>query len=262
MSDRLGDRHAIARFWVGFSSPFRGLAFLASRPRLWSWVAAPAIVLTVALIPTASWAWNSVPLLLAAVWMPPPVLILEAMWLFAAYGLALIVFLCLAVVEWAVIGVLARPLYSAVAERVEAEVLGIDIPFGDAKTLLTDAAQSVAHSFLAIGLYSAAGGVIAAIALIPGVGEIGAPVIGAVVTAAFVARELLDGPLGRRRVSFAAKIAFLRAHWAETQGLGAAAMVLLAVPVLDLAAMPAAIIGATLLYCQLDADGDGVRDDA
>jgi len=240
----------LRRFFTGLLSPLRGLVFLAGRPKLWPWVLGPVVILVLALVPTALWSWERVPVLLATYFgLPPPIELLQAIWLLAAYVIALLVFVCLAVVEWALVGALARPLFGAIAERIEAEVLGIDLDYSDLQSLLTDAALALGHSALALGLYATGSAALLVLALVPVVGELLAPLLEVLLTAAYLARELLDGPLGRRRLSFAAKLRYLDDHRAEALGLGVATMVLIAVPVLDLAALPAAVVGATLLYC-------------
>lgn len=236
----------LTRFLDGAAAPWRGLVHLASRPRLWAWIAAPIVVFLLLVIPTGIWTWRGFPTWIAAIAPPPPVDTLASLWALAVRLLWLVVFVGVAAVEWVVASAITRPAYALVTELVEAE-FGADEDF-DLRTLLGDAGWSVVHSGLALALYVGIAGVLAGIALVPVIGEIVAPVAGAVTSILWLARELVDGPLSHRRVGFVGKVAFLVRYWPEMLGLGAATWVGLLVPGLDLVVLPAAFVGATLWY--------------
>lgn len=254
----LAELGALARFGTGATYPFRGLGFLARRPHLWGWIAVP-VTLLVGMLVTAAWlVLRYVPLVLGAVVAPPANAGLAFFWWLAAVLLMLVLFAAAAVVLWAVSSLLATPFYDALAERVEHEVLGESAPYASWSVVLGDAARSIAHTLLALALYVALSAVVFAIGFVPAVGAVLSPVLGAIVTATFVARELLDVPLARRRLGFGAKLAYLRRHLALFEGLGFTAMLLLWVPLLNFVSMPIAVVGGTLLYCRLVAEGEGV----
>lgn len=66
--------------------------------------------------------------------------------------------------------------------------------------------------------------------------------------ALMLAFEYLDQPMANRGLRFDAKIARLRAHRWRHFGFGAVVTLATAIPLANLVVMPAAVIGATLLY--------------
>ena len=75
-----------------------------------------------------------------------------------------------------------------------------------------------------------------------------APVVWAIFTAWMLALEYADYPLGNRGLNFKAQRRLLRQHWPLTLGFGGTALLLTLIPLLNFLAMPAAVIGATLLW--------------
>lgn len=69
-----------------------------------------------------------------------------------------------------------------------------------------------------------------------------------------LAFEYLDQPMGNRGMAFDAKIARLRAHRWRHLGFGSLVTLATAVPLANLVVMPAAVVGATLLYLETDTD--------
>jgi CysZ protein len=257
MGRRLRDENVLVRFGVGFAAPFRGAAFLAARPVLWCWVGLPVALMAAGVVFAAWFVWTQLPGLVMAFAPPPSGGPFVGLW----FGLLLVLMGLAFVVAVVVIGsaatVLATPFYDVLADRVEAEVRGEPPPPVTLDVVLRDAARSIAHTVLALALYAAAIGILGVLGLVPGV-DLVVPVLGGAVTATFLARELLDVPLARRRAGFGAKLAYLWRHFAAFEGLGLAATLLLWVPLLNFLSMPMAVVGATLLYCRLEADGDGI----
>ena len=163
----------------------------------------------------------------------------------------LVLFAAGAVVAWAASTLLATPFYDVLAERVEAEVTDHTPPRLTVAIALGDAGRSIAHTLLAGLLFAGASSLLALLALVP-VLDVLVPFAELGLTALFVARELLDFPLSRRRLPFGDKLAFFWAHLGPFAGLGAVATALLWVPVLNLIVMPAAVVGATLLVVRLE----------
>jgi len=77
-----------------------------------------------------------------------------------------------------------------------------------------------------------------------------APVLWLVLNAWLLAVEYADYPLGARGYSFREKRRAVAAHRPLALGFGLATLVAMAIPVLNLAAMPAAVAGSTLLYSE------------
>lgn len=68
-----------------------------------------------------------------------------------------------------------------------------------------------------------------------------------------LAFEYMDGPMGNRGWAFEAKLAHLDTHRMRHLGFGSLVTLMTAIPLANLVVMPAAVIGATLLY--LDTTG-------
>ncbi|MBK8535020.1 MAG: sulfate transporter CysZ [Candidatus Competibacteraceae bacterium] len=75
-----------------------------------------------------------------------------------------------------------------------------------------------------------------------------APVLWVLFSAWMLALEYADYPLGQRGLTFREQRRLLRRHWPLTLGFGSMALVLTLIPVLNFLAMPAAVIGATLMW--------------
>ncbi len=86
-----------------------------------------------------------------------------------------------------------------------------------------------------------------ALSLVPAVNVV-APVLWAVSTAWMLALEYADYPLGNRGLTLRDQRRLLRRHWPLALGFGGMTLLLTLVPVLNFLAMPAAVIGATLMW--------------
>lgn len=80
------------------------------------------------------------------------------------------------------------------------------------------------------------------------VANVVAPVLWAVSTSWMLALEYADYPLGNRGLTLQDQRRLLRRHWPLTLGFGGTTLLLTLVPVLNFLAMPAAVIGATLMW--------------
>ena len=77
-------------------------------------------------------------------------------------------------------------------------------------------------------------------------------------SAVVIALEQMEGPMGRRRMTFRDKIRFARRHFWPVMGFGTVTTLALLVPVLGVAALPVGVVGGTLLFCDLPPwDGPG-----
>ncbi|MFZ1492287.1 MAG: sulfate transporter CysZ, partial [Candidatus Competibacter denitrificans] len=82
-----------------------------------------------------------------------------------------------------------------------------------------------------------------------------APFVWLLSTAWTLALEYADYPLGKRGMSFENQRQLLRRHWPLTLGFGGMTLLLTLIPILNFLAMPAAVIGATLMWNRELADG-------
>ena len=78
--------------------------------------------------------------------------------------------------------------------------------------------------------------------------NIAAPVLWVVSTAWMLALEYADYSLGNRGLDFKAQRRLLRRYWPLALGFGGMTLLLTLIPVLNFLAMPAAVIGATLMW--------------
>ncbi len=74
-------------------------------------------------------------------------------------------------------------------------------------------------------------------------------------TAFFLAHQTMDGAMSRQKMSFSAKMAWLFDHLAEVMGLGTAATLMLAIPLVNVVGLTIAITAGTLLYVRLSEEG-------
>jgi CysZ protein len=90
--------------------------------------------------------------------------------------------------------------------------------------------------------------------------NVAAPVLWALFSAWMLALEYSDYPLGNRGLSFREQRRLLRKRWPLTLSFGGMALLLTLIPVLNFLAMPAAVIGATLMWVrEMPERGDGNR---
>jgi len=199
--------------------------------------------------------------LVARTWVPPdgqthP--LAAALWWLAVHTLEGMIFLVLAVVLFVVGNMLASPFWDVLAEKAERALLDRpEAPF-HLRVALGDAFMSIRHSLLGIALYLLVMLALTTLNLLPGVGTMLNTLLAWPATAFFVAREVMDIPLSRRRTPFVEKVRWIGRHPALIAGIGTSTMVLLAIPFVDLLVMPFAVMGGTLLYCHLHRVGAGV----
>jgi len=93
--------------------------------------------------------------------------------------------------------------------------------------------------------------------LFPVFGQTVVPVLQALVAGFFLAVELLAIPLERRGLHLAGRLRFVWRHRAQTLGFGLTAFFLFLVPLMNVLAMPGAVVGATLLVRRLSGEEAG-----
>ncbi len=234
--------------------PARGLARIAASRPLWPWVAAPAALfgaLAVAAL-ALGWGWASDT---TAAWLGPAGRGLHAALYAALWLLAHAVAAALGVIgAWYATAALTGPFHDRLSQLVEAEELGSSAA-PDATGWWTDLVMGVTHTLAAAAVWAAAGCALLPLQIVPVAGEVAYVALGALVSAASLAWQTLDYPLSRRRMTLREKGGVLRAHPGETLGRGLGTLALLLVPGVNLLAMPAAVVGATWLVCDLERAG-------
>jgi CysZ protein len=154
------------------------------------------------------------------------------------------------VVSFTVIAqIIGQPFYERISDRVEHQ-LGAPPAGADAPWWRTFPRASL-ESALLLALTVACTAPLLVLGLFPVVGQSVVPVLQALVAGFFLAVELLAIPLQRRGLHLAGRLRFVWRHRAQTLGFGVTAFLLFLVPLMNVLAMPGAVVGATLLVRRL-----------
>ena len=234
----------------------RGFRFLAANPRLWGWVAAPALITLVLIVAVVA----------GVLWLLAPVVasiaVLVPAWLegwvsgllrgLVVVGLSVAGFL----VYVSVTGALAGPFCEMLSEAIEERVTGVAppgfSPVQFVRGMLVGLAHAARRLFVLLFTFVL---VFALGALIPVIGPLLAAAIGALLAARAAAYDCYDAVLSRRLLPYRDKVAYLARHRGRTLGLGAAVAGMLLVPVVNLVALGVGAAGATLAAIDLDRAG-------
>jgi CysZ protein len=166
------------------------------------------------------------------------------LWLLFVLTVLVVVFYTFSLVA----NLLAAPLNSLLAERVEKMVNpdgGVPPPPAESSwggLLFGPLAE------LRKLLYFVAWAIpLVVLSFLPGV-NVAAPVLWAVSTSWMLALEYADYPLGNRGLNLQAQRRLLRQRWPLALGFGGMTLLLTLIPGLNLLVMPAAVIGATVMW--------------
>jgi CysZ protein len=233
-------------FVAGITAPWRGFLTIARDPKLWPFVVAPAAItatLLVAALLTAL--FGAAPLtrwLLPGLhddpWLRALAMGLIWMLLSGAFGLT----------AWMSASLLCIPVNDRLSEMIESK-RGELPPALSWKQALP---MSIRHSLAGFGLWLGIEACMLPLELVPGVGSAIHFVLGFLVSAFFVAHQLVDGALSRRAMRFRDKLRWLWLRPGPVFGLGIAGMALLAFPIVNLFGMPIAVAGGALLFTEVD----------
>jgi CysZ protein len=166
-------------------------------------------------------------------------------------GLALLLgSLAVLVVSFTVIAqIIGQPFYERISDRIEHQ-LGAP-PAGAGAPWWRTFPRASLESALLLVLTLATTAPLFVLGLFPVLGQTVVPVLQAAVAGFFLAVELLAIPLERRGLHLAGRLRFVWRHRAQTLGFGITAFLLFLVPLMNLLAMPGAVVGATLLVRRL-----------
>ncbi len=241
-----------SEFFRGARTLPRAIAYIFRNASLVPWMLAPA-VLTITVIMVAVGATGMFgPRLL--VWLiPAPADPSWMIWWRLGMGLLTGTLIVLAVAAGWVFGNMASaPLYDVIAGKVEREQLGLSEQPETWAEAFANAAPSIRHSIAGFALYVAVMVPLFALNLIPGLGSVLYTVASFVATVFFVSRELMDVPLSRRKLSFREKLAYVKENRAYISGHSAVVAVFLFIPFANLFVTPLAVLGATLIFCDIE----------
>ena len=160
------------------------------------------------------------------------------------------------VVSFTVIAqIIGQPFYERISDRIEHQ-LGA-VPAGaDAPWWRTFPRASL-ESALLLAMTLACSAPLFVLGLFPVFGQTVVPVLQALVAGFFLAVELLAIPLERRGLRLSGRLRFVWRHRAQTLGFGLTAFFLFLVPLMNVLALPGAVVGATLLARRLSGDPAG-----
>lgn len=242
---------------TGMRFAWRGVELVAAHRRLWPFVVGPAIVLGSLLLVAAVVAWHAAGLLVGLVWDPGPDAgwLAHVGWMVAAGALRLAFVVVAAAGLYLTSNLVASPFVDRLSQEVEWIVRGVAEPRSTWSEALADLALSVFHSLLALVVWLAVVAGCFVLGFVPIVGSVASLVIVSVVTALLLAREAMDGPMSRRRMGFVDKLRVVLANTPHALGLGLVQGAVLWIPFLNLAVLPMAVAGGTMLFCHLEREG-------
>ncbi len=145
----------------------------------------------------------------------------------------------------AVANILASPFNGLLSERVAA-LEGVEVPASET-SLVQDLVAAPVNEIRKLAGFALLALPLVVISLIPVVNAV-ASFLWLVFGAWVLAVEYMDYPLGNQGMAFRAQKSLLRERRGLALGFGAGVLLMTTVPILNFAAMPAAVTGATLLW--------------
>lgn len=244
-------------FSDGARYPWRGVELVAAHRELWPFVVGPAILLASLLLGAAAVAWVAGGWLLGLLWQPGPnaTWLVHAAWIVAALGIRFVLLAIAAVALYLLSSILGAPFFDRLSQEVEALAVGRREEPSSWRVATGDLFVSVWHSVLSFGVWLVLMAACAAVGLVPFVGAPLSLGLATVLTALLLVREAMDGAMSRRRMSYRHKLRVVFAHVPTALGFGLVHSIVLWVPFLNLAVLPMAVAGGTLLYCDLERAG-------
>jgi len=244
--ERFGSRLIPSPLYV-----LRGALFIRSHRVLWKYAAAPMLISMAVLgigYGVAYWLFFR---------LMSPLSGGEWYWQVLYYVAAVLVTVLLLIIVFFVFTfvatAIASPFNDLISEKTETLVRGTfqDTPFS-LMGMLRDSARSIIHSLAIVGIY--VGTIIASLPLllIPGLGHLLFAGVGVLLSSYLFAFEFLGFPMDRRRYSFAEKRRFLHSSLRSTLGFGLGSVVVASIPLVNILLLPAAAVGGTLLFLELN----------
>lgn len=178
-------------------------------------------------------------------WLPDWLDWLEwLIWPVFALAVILIVFYSFTIIA----NIIGSPLNGLLAEKVEQQHPGRSLP-PQGRPLWQEIPYAIAHEFRKWAYIIPRALPVLLLFLVPGLNVL-APLIWFGFGAWMLALEYADYPMGNHGLSFRQQRVLLSEQRMMTLGFGAAVMLMTLVPVLNFLSMPAAVIGATLMWTE------------
>ena len=176
----------------------------------------------------------------------------DAWWLAWLYYLLWSVFILLILVSqvllFSVVGrILAAPFLEVLTKRVEQEVLGQKAGFVE-MGILPSILRTLRQESLRVLLYLLIMAGLLFLHLVPGLGSLLYSILTTIITCFFLASEFLDYPMERRGYRLRDKLRATLKLGLSGLLFGASLFIMAMIPLVNLAFLPAAAVGGTLLY--------------
>jgi CysZ protein len=159
----------------------------------------------------------------------------------------------------------AAPFNGLLAEAVECHLRGAPAPGSGVKQMILDLGRTMMSELRKLAYIVLRGIPVLILFLIPGL-NLAAPFIWLLFGAWMLAISYVDYPMGNHGLGFPEQRRTLAQHRYLALGFGGAAMVALAIPLVNFLVIPAAVAGATVLWVERlekpagGADGGPIRD--
>lgn len=240
------------RFTTGALLPVKSLKFLAINPPLWVWAVLPALINLMIFAVVATLMLFNAGTILEWFWARPEVEIwyqwaLLAVW----YVVFAVVLVGALVVSYYLVllisGAVASPFKKKLSEKTEQVLRGTVDDARDGESPFAGVGRAIIVSVAHLLVYVTGLALLLPLYLVPGFGGLAFSALAACWSAVFLAVEYSEDTLDRRGLSLRDKFASLRRDWHLSGGMGAGTAILLAIPVVNLLAMPVAVVAGTVL---------------
>lgn len=247
----------LARFARGFFYPFHGARYLWRHPRLLRYVAIPFAINTLVFCASL---YGGLHLFehVAASFIPRGDAWYWAMLTYLFWTLAVALTAVLVFFSFTVVGnLIAAPFNDLLSERTEELLTGRrqDLPFSW-RSFWQDCRRSCGVQLRKLSLFVLGMVLLLGLNLLPGVGTLLYSVLSVLWTIFFLVVEYLGYVLARKRLTFGEQRRYALSRLWLMGGFGTGVLAVLAIPLLQLLCIPVAVVGATLLYCELEDESE------
>ncbi len=233
--------------FTGASYFIRGVGMLA-QPGLRRFVVIPLIANIVLFGLLATWLWRYIDVLVVLVESVLPSwlefltwLLLPIIWvaggLLTGYGSTLLVLL------------VTSPFHALLAEKVEERITGQPVPALEGiGAAITDIPRSLLKELRKFSYYVPMALLVLVVSFMPGLNVL-APLLWFLLGAWMMGLQFVDYPMDNHRLPFSDVRDACSAHRLTSMGFGGAVAFVSGIPLVNFVVIPAAVIGATLFWC-------------
>jgi len=238
----------LSRFWSGTTAILAGQRYLTFNPRLWAYAALPVLV---QIVISLAFCWMGYLVAEGAVaWVAAKMPVdgwAKPLWWAIRIGIYVSFFLLTVAFAWVVTSAVVFPLFEPLAQKVE---MALGEPAGGFKplpfwTALKDGLLLSLEMFVVNCLCLLAH-------LVPGAGNVAAPILSFIVNAYFVGFALFEFSLSIRGFRRSEKKLWVNQHLGEVLGVGTIAFFFNLIPILGAVLLAPAVVGAVLRHRERD----------